>query len=850
MLRSLTTCIIFFYCLSSAFSQIPELEIEEDDYMDMLEVLPDEPSDGSQKYYAIQYHGNKRQLVYGDSAISPIFDNIISTRHGNYIVLDKGKYGMLSEKGQEILPLKFDSIYSIAHSDDLVLKLGNKYGAISPNSEQNAGSSKEASTDKQIILEPQYNKILYADVQNGLILEDASDFRVMAINLSQSFEPMVLESVRLGRGFVVAKSDGKEGLIYQGKNTIPFKYDTLFFRHPKQQYYYGRNKAKTQAVKRQINYLGATAQMAIVKQGDFYGLIGLDGEETFPAEFDRIQFDHLRRLYKLSKDKKWGVYTSSNGLIVPVKYEQVYTDGTRFITLTLDGKKGIVDYSGREVLPVEFDKISIQGWSTAFQVVKDGKYGWYTQTGRELIPVIYDKLEDFGSFQPKYKGLFKASIDGKSGIIDTNGIVVPIEYDRLWSIYDGRYFVVTQDEKLGLYDTKGTLVLPAKYDWISQSKAVDVETLLLVKDGLHGYYINQDTIIEPQFKIIEHIHNRDLLKMRNRGANSYMRAQNTKGKWGVINEFNGKIIVPFKYDEIPQMVDARSGNFFIVRKKSKYGLVSDKGKTSVPLIYSSLNGHYTMWDVFGNDSTFYLVARKKGRVGAINYFNETQIPFEYEDMTIVKSHLYEGTLLLKAKRNGKYALIDAKGKPLTEFVFDHIANFEDGLAMSFRDGKMRMLNVDGAFQTEAITMEPHQGYTTYEALKLALWEAITDSSGHKLMDFCMKVAPSDHINYYVKHNVFNKGYPFPTNQKNIAERYYYEILRYRATWFNAEEQAKIKSILLDEEDYARYDRGILSVYRSGHQAMGARVFEKLLRSPMKVNGYWISTYYMKPQFSR
>jgi|GEM_PF-6807281 len=846
MLRSHLLTILFCLFSFTLVAQIPEIEEVEDD-VEMDEGIEMPYYDRSRPSYGIRYHGDKRQLVLGDSALSPILDNIQSTRVGFYITLDKGKYGLLDKKGGELLPRTYDSIYSVPYTSDLVTRKKGKYGVVSSDYVEFKKDTTIVHRDSLHIITPRYEQILFANLGQQTILCEKEGDAVTAYNPFTNATGVELSSVRIAWNAIIAKQDGKEGVFYAGRVTIPFAYDTIFFRNKdrRNRVRYPRNANKL-IPKRKITYMTTRSPFAMVQKDSKWGLMHVNGEEILPVNLDAVIFDHLRHIYKLRRENKWGVYGYKK-LIIPVEYERVYTDGRRFITVTKNGKQGIFDYAGNQVLPPEFDKISIQGWSTAFQVKKDNKYGWYSSTGQVMIPLIYDELDDFGSFQPKYKGMFKATKDGKKGIIDTNGVIVPVEYDELWSIYDGRYFVVTSEGKRGLYSTEGQLVLPIEYDWVGHGKSRKCETLITRKGGLRGFFVNADTIVEAQFQRVEHILDRERLKKRAMAPEALLKVQNAKGKWGVINEQTGQIVVPVIYDDIPQQLRVNRVNYFVVSKKGKYGVLTAKGEITVPFNYQTISFNYSMWSEQGKDSSILLMARLKGKMGAINFNNEKLLPFEYDDLAIVNWTYFDGELLLKAKKKGAYALIDHEGKELTPYQFSEISNFEKGTAMSFKDGQMRMISLKGEYVGSAVPMDPHDGFTSFSEMKEALWQAFEDSTENSLMDFCLKIAPSEHMQYYLTKNLFSSKPMASVSKEGVALKYYYELKYFRDYIMGSEKEA-YRRAFLEVEDFVTYEHGMVSVYRTENHAMGSNKLERLFRNPVKVNGYWISTYYMKHYF--
>lgn len=73
-----------------------------------------------------------------------------------------------------------------------------------------------------------------------------------------------------------------------------------------------------------------------------------------------------------------------------------------------DGKYGIIDLSGKTILPCEYEDITaISGITNALKIQKDGLYGVIDNTGKELLKTQYAGIESLGK-------------DNKSGFIVEN----------------------------------------------------------------------------------------------------------------------------------------------------------------------------------------------------------------------------------------------------------------------------------------------------------------------------------------------------------------------------------------------------------------------------------------------
>jgi hypothetical protein len=133
----------------------------------------------------------------------------------------------------------------------------------------------------------------------------------------------------------------------------------------------------------------------------------------------------------------------------------------------------------------------------------NGKWGIVDKTGVELIPAIYDYLLNF----PYDDEVTPAKFNDKWGLIDTTGtIVIPLIYDTIMILPQGRA-IVELNGKCGFVNKTGTIAIPPKYDNVfSWNKFVkvelndkwglveghDVEILPIIYDAI--YFIDEKTV--------------------------------------------------------------------------------------------------------------------------------------------------------------------------------------------------------------------------------------------------------------------------------------------------------------------------------------------------------------------
>jgi len=255
------------------------------------------------------------------------------------------------------------------------------------------------------------------------------------------------------------------------------------------------------------------------------GLINLKGEVVVPAIYDQIrkyQDDNERRdKLIIVKDNKFGFLDSTlNVLFSPIYRTKVDTnyvgypehsviDG-RNIKVFKDNKCGLISEEGEVLVDFLFDDIRIIHDDMYIGLIYreknkithsiKGHWNWGYQV---KTCIIFDnafnvitKLDDFEYIY--YYGIkrFIVKKDNKFGVLNHLGeIIVPLTYDHL-SQENGVYHV-SKNNKFGIINVEGKIVIPIQYNRFHFYG----QAIYATKDGLIGVYNKQFKLIaEPQFQ--------------------------------------------------------------------------------------------------------------------------------------------------------------------------------------------------------------------------------------------------------------------------------------------------------------------------------------------------------------
>lgn len=246
---------------------------------------------------------------------------------------------------------------------------------------------------------------------------------------------------------------------------------------------------------------------------------------------------------------------------------------------------------------------------------------------------------------------------------------------RMEDDFDTFYEEVGDDEKEGIKDKAGKVIIPARYDNIEYVKGGIFIVELDDKYGLYQYYSGQITPLiyddieefgEDLFKIekgdfegVLDLYGREIVAplYDNVEEEYYGYFQVEKGnKYGVFNN-EGKQIVPVEFDDIEFR-----GQGIVVKKDSKQGLYSIEGKLIIPVKYEDIS----------SENGYYMLEDPDGRYGLANEKGKLIVPVKYEDIDILTQDIF-----LVNKTDGKYGAYNSKGRKIAQEVYDDIEVFEN-----------------------------------------------------------------------------------------------------------------------------------------------------------------------------
>lgn len=215
------------------------------------------------------------------------------------------------------------------------------------------------------------------------------------------------------------------------------------------------------------------------------GLIDKNFNKILGPKYDDIlAFSEGRAVFRVGDEApKWGVLDRQGKEIVEAKYDMVNAFKGGRAVVTLNGKNGLIDADGKELVKPTYEGIfrltdklyAYNVGGTYHHGIVGGKWGLLDQNGKAITRAIYDRIEIGWDYPYGYIPVCKLKADGGElwGMIDGEGkIVLPIEYTWISPFSDGLAIVCKGEHydntvRYGAIDKDGKIVFEIKYDYLS-----------------------------------------------------------------------------------------------------------------------------------------------------------------------------------------------------------------------------------------------------------------------------------------------------------------------------------------------------------------------------------------------
>lgn len=405
--------------------------------------------------------------------------------------------------------------------------------------------------------------------------------------------------------------------------------------------------------------------------------------------------------FTLFTNGNWGVINSSGEtivepaygemIVIPNKakpvfictYEVNYIDGT-YKTKAINDKNQQLFTAYENVVAIQnYDKENNLWFEeNTLKVQKDGKFGLINLDGKELLPCEYDSISTL-------KGIKNSLVikkEGKIGIANANGnIIVPVEYAEINAVtseYKDGYIVKNAEGKYGVIKSDGNIALECKYDGI---KNITNNNMYIAKLQNTWSVTLEDGTTFLSGKV------ENAVSMESGNV-----IVNNSNNFGILNIETGEKI-PAEYQSLSYIFDDK----YIAKKNDKYGIINVNNEVLVDFKYSNISYNKSTdyikaltenntYDYMTRDFTVKLNA---GEEIILNGFISIKVQdevkyYNYKLEEKTNKDVFVSNTLFIIKNNGKYGFVNKDGKVIVEPVYDNAIEQNDyGYSAIKKDGK-------------------------------------------------------------------------------------------------------------------------------------------------------------------
>lgn len=342
-----------------------------------------------------------------------------------------------------------------------------------------------------------------------------------------------------------------------------------------------------------------------------------------------------------------------------------------------NGKYGLINYKGKEILPIEYDEITtLKGTQNSIIIKKEEGVGLCNNEGTIIISPQYKEIK---AMDKDYKaGYIVVNQEQQYGVIDFDKkMILETKYQEIYPIKANGMYHVKQDGVQKLIDKTGKTLIENQFDTIKEINLAD--EIIFTKNNQYGIMnIDGTQKVAPQYQELSYT-----------SSNYYIAKK--EGKYGIIDN-NNEVKVPFEH---PQITYRKEADFFeleqanavetkIYNNKLEEVLTGIITEVNIPKGYARVRtqGEYKYYNFKFEEktaqsllttNTLYL-SKQDGKYGYVDKENKIVVPYQYEDATEQNEFGFAAV-----KKDGKWGAINKEGKQVVEQKYD----LEEHLVIDF-----------------------------------------------------------------------------------------------------------------------------------------------------------------------
>lgn len=450
------------------------------------------------------------------------------------------------------------------------------------------------------------------------------------------------------------------------------EYETVVYNEKKEVLLSNYKNVQAISIYTNVNSTPYEKSVLTYKENGKYGLINLEGKQITKPVYDEISsINYKEGTFLVKQNELEGIINMKGKVIIKCEYESVTSDNY----YSENGNKK-------------------QAGFIVSKKTEDGyRYGYANYRGTIILNPIYTQLERVTEIANEKGVYFIAFENGQAGLLKNNKEILNYEYEDIQYNVLGSIFVTKKNGKYGAVNQEGTTVLYPEYDNVYTG----------------GMYLN--ALKDKDIFIFDlngnKIETNEVSKTKTENANYYITIDKNN-KYKVVDSKDNIII-----DKDYTYIEYLPGDYFIVERDSKSGIIDSNGKSVIELKYDSISRinetdilqmetnknialyNLNMKEIVSMDNA--IVKEVKDEKAYILLYSDTD--FKYLDKKgniLTSQNLFENNSLFAKNINGKWGFVDKDGNLKVQNDYELVTDFNKyGFAGIKKDGKWGSINQNG-----------------------------------------------------------------------------------------------------------------------------------------------------------
>ena len=450
------------------------------------------------------------------------------------------------------------------------------------------------------------------------------------------------------------------------------EYETVVYNEKKEVLLSNYKNVQAISIYTNVNSTPYEKSVLTYKENGKYGLINLEGKQITKPVYDEISsINYKEGTFLVKQNELEGIINMKGKVIIKCEYESVTSDN--YYSENSNNKQA--------------------GFIVSKKTEDGYRYGYANYRGTIILNPIYTQLERVTEIANEKGVYFIAFKNGQAGLLKNNKEILNYEYEDIQYNVLGSIFVTKRNGKYGAVNQEGTTVLYPEYDNVYTG----------------GMYLN--ALKDKDIFIFDlngnKIETNEVSKTKTENANYYITIDKNN-KYKVVDSKDNIII-----DKDYTYIEYLPGDYFIVERDSKSGIIDSNGKSVIELKYDSISRinetdilqmetnknialyNLNMKEIVSMDNA--IVKEVKDEKAYILLYSDTDFKYlDKEGNILTSQNLFENNTLFAKNINGKWGFVDKDGNLKVQNDYELVTDFNKyGFAGIKKDGKWGSINQNG-----------------------------------------------------------------------------------------------------------------------------------------------------------